>query len=118
MIEIISSLVTSPITNVVLFLLLFFQWDRQHAKEQSIKNDLFAMRRMLDHIYFSKESSGQFSKEMIIEQLDGTLATLDARSPFIERWNEVVSMIKKRFRQESEKDLKRLPHEIDQTVKD
>lgn len=94
--------------NIVLTLLLLFQWHKMHAKEQSIKFSLFAIRRILGRRNPTAED--------IIEQLDAVLATLDARRPFVQRTNEVFNTIRTRFDIESQKELKNLPNEDNKSI--
>ncbi len=116
--EMINQIVTSPITNVILILLLFFQWDRQYAKEQSLKYILFSIRRMISRI--SEVPDSQMVKEKapdLIDTLDACLATLGARSPFMNRMQETLSMIKDKFVKESSDEIKKLPSEISEDEK-
>lgn len=114
MLEIITQIINSPIINVVLTLLIVFQWYKQHAKEQSIKNNLFSIRRMIDRTLKadSLQTITQKSADLI-DIIDSTLATLDARTPFKKRLLEVLHIIAMRFRKESLRDLERLPNEVD-----
>jgi len=113
--QIINSLiqiVNLQLISVVLSLLFIFQWYKQQAKEQSIKNNLFSIRRMVDRASRVDSSLAIAQKSAdLIDVIDSTLATLDARNPFKERLLEVLHMIQIRFRKESLKDLERLPDE-------
>jgi len=102
----IEGIVSSPITNVILTLLLLFQWYRADAKEQSVKNNLLGIRRMLSRL-------PKWKAYHLTDALDATLATLDTRLPFVVRLHEVLDGIKKRFRSESEKVIELVPNEED-----
>ncbi len=111
--NIFTEIITSPIISTILTLLIIFQWFRQQAKEQSVKHNLFAMRRTL--IRFQEVSDSVVVSQKatdLSDWLDATLATLGARFPFVRRLDEVMDMIKSRFSSESEDDLKHLPNEI------
>ncbi|MFA4880834.1 MAG: hypothetical protein WC650_04410 [Candidatus Doudnabacteria bacterium] len=112
--ETITQIINSPVLNVVLTLLIFFQWYKQRAKEQSIKNNLFSIRRMIDRTsgVNSLQAIAQKSADLI-DTIDSTLATLGARTPFKKRLLEMLDIIEMRFRKESSKDLERLPNETD-----
>lgn len=114
MLETITQIITSPTTNVVLTLLLIFQWFRQQAKEQSVKNNLFSIRRMIDRTsdVESTQTITQKSADLI-DAIDSTLATIDVRIPFEKRLGETLDIIVTRFRKESLMDLKRLPNEVE-----
>lgn len=119
MLELINQITTSPTTNVVLTLLLFFQWYRQYAKEQSIKNNLFSIRRMLGRTLETTDAQTLTQKAHdLIDALDATLATLDARTPFVKRIQETLNAIQVRFQKESMEELKRLPTEVDTSVRE
>lgn len=91
----------SLVANVILTLLLFFQWDRKHAKEQATKNNVLATRMMVARL-------GDTSANNILSNIDATLASLDARSPFIEQSKIVLEDIKQRFRREEKAPLIKL----------
>lgn len=114
MLETITQIVTSPTTNIVLTLLLIFQWFRQQAKEQSVKNNLFSIRRMIDRTSDAGSTQTITQKSAdLIDAIDSTLATLDVRIPFEKRIRETLDTIAMRFRKESLRDLKRLPNEVE-----
>ena len=79
----IINILGSPTFGVVLSLLLLFQWYKQHAKEQAIKNALFAIRRK---VYRGQSSGVSFSQNDryldLADDIDSILATLGARKPF------------------------------------
>ncbi|MEK7566708.1 MAG: hypothetical protein AAB527_01050 [Patescibacteria group bacterium] len=100
--ETVQLITTSPLTTTILTLLLFFQWHKQHAKEQSVKNSLFAL-----HIILSKKDPSSES----LNFLDAVLATLDARPPFQEKISLAIRRIKKGFHEESVKDVEVLSQE-------
>lgn len=110
----ITNFISSPIISVVLSLLIVFQWYKQHTKEQSIKNSLFSIRRMIDRTLGvnSLQAIAQKSTDLI-DAIDSILATLGVRTPFRKRLLETLDMIAMRFRKESSKDLERLPNETD-----
>ena len=114
----INQITTSPITSAILTLLLIFQWYRQYAKEQSIKNSLFSLRRMLGRTIGATEAEITTQKAHdLIDVLDATLATLDTRMPFIKRLRETLNTIEARFCKESLEELKRLPNEVEMSGK-
>lgn len=98
--EVIRQLLPAPSTfNIILTLLIIFQWYKQHAKEQSIKNNLFAIRRTLEPV---------LNPEATIEFIDATLASLGSRRPFIEKLKETQEYIKCKFVVESKKKIAEL----------
>lgn len=88
--------------NIILGLFIMFQWFRQYSKEQSIKNTLFAMRRILNSV---PESTAA------VETLDAALATLGARNPFVKRFCVVRDMIMERFQKEEIASVEELQNE-------
>src|SRR3989344_394272 len=107
--EIITTIVQflgSPTFGVVLTLLLIFQWHRQHAKEQAVKNILFAMRRkVLRSINKNNSVVATEKAHDMVDDIDAILATLDSRKPFSKNLNQVVDMINKRNNLEKQKEL-------------
>ncbi len=81
-------IINSPTLNVVLTLLLLFQWYFSFAKERAIKNVLFAARITLNR-------NGEATSA--IDILDAALATLDARQPFTEELKKLTKKIIGRF---------------------
>lgn len=117
MLEYFNQIISSPITNVVLTLFLVFQWYKQHAKEQSVKYNLFSIRRMISRIPEITDTHNIKQKaDDLVDALDATLATLGARNPFTKRMQEIVNAIEKRFYKESVEELKRLPNEIEKSI--
>ena len=94
----------SLVANIILTLLLFFQWDRKHTKEQATKNNILATRMMVSRI---KDASA----DNILSSIDATLASLDARSPFVEQSKAVLDDIKQRFQREEKVPLAKLEQE-------
>jgi len=87
-------------------------WDRQYAKEQSVKNNLIAMRRIIERIQELGNIEAVIHKSKdLVDNLDATLATLGARRPFEEIRQKVLDMVSKRIQNESEKTLESLPNE-------
>lgn len=109
--SVIVGVVTSPVMTLVVTLLFFFQWYRQHAKEQSIKNNLFSVRRILSRALKPETGLQNTNARDLIDYLDASLATLGARSPFTERVNDVVKNIKMRIKTESQEKIEKLPTE-------
>ena len=96
----------SPTFGVVLTLLLIFQWYRQHAKEQAVKNILFAMRRKVIRSINKNSSTVETEKAHdMVDDIDAILATLDSRKPFSKNLDQVVDMITKRNNLEKQKEL-------------
>ena len=100
----ISKIASNPAVSLILSLLLFFQWDRQYAKEQSVKNNLLAMKRIID-------AQNTPESKVLGEMLDATLATIGARSPFQKEGKRVLSFINEKFEKISNSEIK-------QTVKE
>jgi hypothetical protein len=80
----------SSVFNIILSLLLLFQWYFGHAKEQSIKNNLLGIKRILD------SDKKNFENTSMKEFLDATLATIGARPPFIEDGKKILDSILRR----------------------
>ncbi len=97
--------VLSFLANVILTMLLVFQWDRSHAKEQSVKNNIFAMRRMMAGLFGHNDGVVAQKAKDITENVDATLATLDARSPFIKRLKHVLSLVHRKNDADAEKEI-------------
>ncbi|MEK7208069.1 MAG: hypothetical protein AAB699_00795 [Patescibacteria group bacterium] len=85
------SVLSSPIFVTVLTLLNFFQWYGSHAKEQTIKHNLFAMRRVLVGINQKGASPGEIAS--VIEMVDATLATLGTRRPYISAVQKLIIQV-------------------------
>lgn len=82
----------SPTFGVVLSLLLIFQWHKQHAKDQAVKNSLFAMRRKVCRNINDSNFSQQKSYDLI-DDIDSVLATLGYRKPFQKQLNGILCLI-------------------------
>ena len=96
----------SPTFGVVLTLLLIFQWYRQHAKEQAVKNILFAMRRKVLRSINKNSSTIETEKAYdMVDDIDAILATLDSRKPFSKNLNQVIDMITERNNLDKQKEL-------------
>ena len=96
--EIFTRLLETTTSSIILTLLLFFQWYKQHAKEQSIKNNLLAVRRILNKTLNA-------NTEAATEALDATLASLGARGPFIRLLHQTQDVILGRLKQESNRPI-------------
>ena len=81
----------SEVANIVLSLLLIFQWYRDRAREGSIKNGLFAVRKMVSRIENPTSQNA-------LDALDASLATLGARRPYTERCRTMLAAILDKFR--------------------
>lgn len=80
-----------------------------------MKNNLFSVRRMVIRIEAISDISVLKEKAAdLIDAIDATLATLEARLPFVERVREVVSSIRRRFGNDSKKAIEKLPYEAEQ----
>ena len=101
----------SSVANVVLTILLFFQWWQQHAKEQSVKNGLFSVRRITGRIASSQEGAVNKAEDAL-DALDGVLATLDVRNPFSQRLDKVLDSVQQKFQHEAEKEVMEIPGEV------
>ncbi len=97
----------SIIANIVLTLLLIFQWDRKYASEQVTKNNILATRRMVSRIQDNTAKD-------IIDSVDATLATLDARSPFSDWAKGIMVKIQIKFKKEEAKKLDELAEIIEE----
>lgn len=93
---------TSQTFNIILTLLLVFQWLRSYAKEQSIINNVIAMRRIIER----GKGGGASNKKDVIEILDATLATLGARSPFVKKMKQAVTYARDLMSKEENGDIK------------
>ena len=80
----------SEVANIILSLLLMFQWYRDRARESAVKNGLFAVREMVTR-------TNTPSSQDILDALDANLATLGARQPYIERCRATMESILKKF---------------------
>ena len=99
----------SSVANIVLTLLLLFQWWKQYSKEQSVKNGLLAVRRIIGRIQDGAIAS---KAEDAVDTLDGVLATLDTRRPFSGRLEKVLSSVRYKFQSEAEKEVVEIPGEV------
>jgi len=88
----------SVLANIIFPLLLFFQWSRNYSREQAVKNHILATHRMIGRI---KDDNS----ENIIDSIDATLASLDARSPFLEWSKEKLKEIHLKLKKEEEKPI-------------
>jgi len=80
--------------NIILPLLIFFQWHSNRAREDTIRNSLFGIRRMIERMKNSEPVMINKASDLI-DSLDGTLATLGVRAPFADKAREVIRKIKK-----------------------
>ncbi len=92
--NILDVLLTSSTANIILTLLIIFQWVKQHAKEQSIKNNLFAIRRVVSRISDIRSSD-------VVDHLDAVLASLGAREPFSYAVKDKIKSILLDFKNDS-----------------
>ena len=104
--------VLSFLANVILTMLLVFQWDRSHAKEQSVKNNIFATRRMVAGLFGHNDGVVAQKAKDITENVDATLATLDARSPFIERLQYILNLVRRKNIEDAKKEVSVAENEI------
>lgn len=100
-----GEVLASPTTNVVLSLLILFQWWKQYAKEQSVKNNLSALRRIIISTAKAKNESLS-DPALLIEIVDATLATLGSRRPFSVWTERVISFIHKRNERDADEELR------------
>ncbi|MCG2694033.1 hypothetical protein L6259_02040 [Candidatus Parcubacteria bacterium] len=94
----ILSVVTSPVTNVVLTLLLIFQWFWGRAKEKAIKYNIFAIRRSINN-------EKKLDNKDILNFIDATLACLGSRVVFDRQLDSIMNWIKKKFREDKDSPL-------------
>lgn len=78
--------------GVILSLLIIFQWYKQHAKEQAVKNSLFAIRRKTERRINDQNFTPETAYDMV-DDIDAILATLGARKPFQETLGKVLGLI-------------------------
>lgn len=98
--EFFSKLLDPSTINIVLSLLLAFQWYKGHAKEQSVKNNLLGIKIVLD----SEKKNNR--NKALREFLDATLATIGARPPFVEKGKKTLQTIEKKFAKKSNGKIK------------
>lgn len=99
--------------NIVFTLLLIFQWYRQHSKEQSVKNSLYSLRRIISRSKSSDSSIISQKADDLVDIIDAVLASVDGKPFFIMRVQEVINSVRRRFWLESNKNIETLPKEID-----
>ena len=90
--------------SIILPLLILFQWYANRAKEDTIKNNLFAMRRMIDRMKGTVPILTNKADDLI-DYLDGTLATLGVSNYFVARIEMIIKKIKMRNIEEARKEL-------------
>ncbi len=97
----------SEVFNIILSLLIVFQWFSQYAKEQSIKNSIFALRRMISRIKDMPDNQviKQQKANDLVDFLDSLLATIGFRHPFKKRLEINLNAIKDRMNEESDQEL-------------
>lgn len=88
----IVSFIGSATFGVILTILILVQWDRQHAKEQTVKNNLFAMRRKVERWKADKDIEPGRAAD-VVEDIDAILATLGARGPFKKAMDFVIRRV-------------------------
>ncbi|OGI95582.1 hypothetical protein A2917_03455 [Candidatus Nomurabacteria bacterium RIFCSPLOWO2_01_FULL_42_17] len=76
----------SEVINIILTLILSFQWFQDRARENAVKNGLFAIREMVER------TNVQSSPDILVA-LDSNLATLGVRRPYVERCKKLLSTI-------------------------
>src|SRR3989344_4304455 len=81
----------SEVANIILSLLLIFQWHRDRSREDSVKNSLLGIREMV-------QRANALSSPDILTAIDSHLATLDVRFPYVERGRRLISGILTRFK--------------------
>ena len=84
------SLSISEVANIVLSLLVIFQWYRDRAREDAVKNNMFAVREMVRRI-------DSTTSQDVIDTIDANLATLGARKPYVERCKRTIATIHEKF---------------------
>lgn len=75
--------------------MIIFQWYKQYAKEQSIINNLFSVRRVVGRIHDTRSAD-------VMDQIDAVLASLGARGPFSDVVSKKIDSILLRFKIDSE----------------
>lgn len=95
---IVDTLFTSSTANIILSLLLIHQWMKQYAKEQSIKNNLFSIRKVVNRIHDIR------SKD-VVDHIDAVLASLGARGPFSDMVSQKIDSIILGFKKDSSSEV-------------
>ena len=88
----------SAVANIVLSLLLVFQWFKNYAREDAVKNGLFAVREMVGRM-------DNPASQNVLDSLDANLATLGARRPYTERCKAVIQSVLDKFRKSADAPL-------------
>lgn len=109
--ELLVQVISNPTTGVVLSLLLIFQWYNQYAKEQSVKNNLLAMKRIIG--FTTKEDTTISENTALEEILDATLATIGARPPFRDEGKKVLTSVVEKFKNVSIRKMKRAANNVE-----
>ncbi len=95
----------SAFFNIILSLLLFIQWLWNRAKEQSVKNNIFASRRMISMLNEHADGVVVEKAKDMTENIDATLATLGNRSPFKKRLRHITDFIYRRNKEEERSEI-------------
>ena len=80
----------SAIFNIVLTLLIVFQWFWDRARERAVKNALLAIKRIVLRLPREKASD-------LLDVIDATLATIGARKPFSAWGTRTIEALHSRF---------------------
>ncbi len=89
----------SAIANIVLTLLLFFQWFWDRSRERAVKNGVFAARRIISRIGDDAQATAA------LDTIDAALATIGSRRPFKKWVADVADLIRHRSKEEENEPL-------------
>jgi len=84
----------SAIANIVLTLLLFFQWFWDRSRERAVKNGVFAARRIISRIENDSQAIAA------LDTIDAALATIGSRRPFRKWVTDFMDFIRRRSKKE------------------
>lgn len=84
----------STVMNIILALLIIFQWFWDRSRERAVKNAVFAARRIILRI------KDDLQAVAAIDVIDAALATVDARRPFKQWTMDMMNSIRQRSNQE------------------
>ena len=93
----------STIANIVLSLLLFFQWVWDRSRERAVKNGVFAARRIISRIGNDSQATAA------LDTIDAALATMGSRRPFKKWVTDVADFIQRRSKEEENEPLTSFP---------
>ena len=93
----------SGIANIVLTLLLFFQWFWDRSRERAVKNGVFAAWRIISRIENDPQAIAA------LDTIDAALATMESRRPFKKWVIDVTESLRQRSEEEENGQLTPFP---------